>query len=525
MRSVSLLHKALLIPVILLLAAYSSPSVWAQDEDQTDNDTDTDIVADAFDRGTPRSTLQGFLTAAQDTDFESAAEYLDQRNLPAPADSIEGSTLAHALSVVLGRELWIDLDEINDRPEGASGDNLPAYRDTFGEITVGNEVVTLFLQRVPRGDGEFIWKISNRTVAEIPKLYAEFGYGPIEDRLRKLLPDITFLGVELYKWVVILGVGLLAYPLLYLTLNFLSKILIKEDSPIRDLVKRFLTGPFLWLLMLVIAGRLLASFGLGIEAQRLAEAHTLDIAITTWALFSATNLFFAILENRLRKKDKKSVIVILGPIGNAAKILLIIFAVLMWLSNLGFNITALLAGLGVGGIAIALALQKPLEDLFGAVSLYAQQPAKVGDYGKFGAIEGTVEEISLRSTRIRTLNNTLVSAPNSKVSSEVVENYSARQSIRYHPKITLRYGSSSKQLAAIITDIRDILTAHERVLADPLRVRLTDFAEFGIEIRIHAYVDTTHYAEFLGVAEELNFSIIDIVARSDIDFAVPLQGV
>lgn len=521
MRSISLLHKALLIPAILLSVAYLSPSAWAQGEDQTD----IDIVADELDRGTPRSSLRGFLTTAQDTDFESAAEYLDQRNLPAPADSIDGSELAHALYVVLGRELWIDLDEINDRPEGASGDNLPAYRDTFGEITLGDEIVTLFLQRVPRDDGEFIWKISNRTVAEIPKLYAEFGYGPFEDRLRKALPDSSFLGIELYKWVVILGVGLLAYPLLYLTLNLLSKVLVKGDSPIRGLVKHFLTGPILWLLMLVIAHHLLASFGLGIEAQRLAEAHTLDIAITTWALFSATNLFLAILNNRLRQKDKKSAIIILGPIGSAAKILLIIFAVLLWLSNLGFNITALLAGLGVGGIAIALALQKPLEDLLGAVSLYAQQPAKVGDYGKFGDVEGTIEEISLRSTRIRTLNNTLVSAPNSKVSSEVVENYSARQSIRYHPKITLRYGSSSKQLAAIVTDIRDLLTAHDRVLADPLRVRLTEFAEFGIEIGIHAYVDTADYAEFLRVAEELNFSIIDIVARSDIDFAVPLQGV
>ncbi len=506
--------------------AFFAPSVWAQDtaSEQVGQDAmQIEIVADEFNRGTPRKSLRGFLTTAQNRDFESAAEYLDQRNLPAPADSFDGSKLAHGLYVVLGRELWIDLDEINDRPEGASGDDLPAYRDTFGEIQLGNEVVTLYLQRIPRGDGEFIWKISNRTVAEIPKLYAEFGYGPIEDRLRRALPDTTFLSVELYKWVIIIGAGLLAFPILYLVLSLLSKILVKADSPIRDLVKRFLTKPLLWLLMLVIAHRLLASLGLGIEAQRLTEAHTLDIAITTWALLSATNLLLAVLNIRLRQKGKKAAIVLLGPIGSAAKILVIIFAVLLWLSNLGFDITALLAGLGVGGIAIALALQKPLEDLLGAVSLYAQQPAKIGDYGKFGDVEGTIEEISLRSTRIRTLNNTLVSAPNSKVSSEVVENYSARQSIWYHPKITLRYDSSSEQLSAIVTDIRELLVGHEMVLADPLRVRLTGLAKFGVEISIHAYVDTRDIAEFLRVAEELNFSIIDIVARSNTEFAIPFE--
>jgi MscS family membrane protein len=511
---------------MMLAFFFSASDVSAQDskaEQGTQGEAEAAIVADSLDRGTPRRSLAGFLTAAQHLDFETAAEYLDQRNLPEATESIGGAILAHGLSVVLSRELWVDLDEISDQSDGASGDDLPDYRDQFGEIELKTKVIPLYLQRIPRGDGEFIWKISNRTVADIPELYAEYGYGPIEDRLRKILPDTTFLSIELYKWVILIAGGLIAFPLLYLVLHLLSRLIVKQDSPVFDLVRRFLTRPFLWLLILIIENRVMTELGLGIEAQRMADAHTLNIAITTWALLSAANLLIAVLRNRLKDKGKKAAIVLLGPIGNAAKIILVIFSALLWLSNLGFNITALLAGLGVGGIAIALALQKPLEDLLGAVSLYTQQPAKIGDYGKFGEIEGTIEEIGLRATRIRTLRNTLVSVPNSRLAMDILDNYSVRDRIWYNPKITLRFDSTSEQLNTILSQTRDLLTKQEMVLEDPLRVRLTGFAERGLEISVHAYVSTADYAEFLGVAEELNLSIIDIVAKSGTDFAIPLM--
>ena len=514
----------MLVPAIMLALSFFTSYASAQeiDSDQdAEGEAEQAVVEDSLDRGTPRSSLAGFLTAAQELDFETAAEYLDQRNLPPALQSYKGDALAHALSLVLSRKLWIDLEEISNEPDGASGDDLPAYRDQFGEIELDTRVVALYMQRVPRGDGEFIWKVSNKTVADIPDLYARYGYGPFEDRLRKLLPDTTFLSVELYKWVILLSVGLIAFPLLYLILRLLSGIIVKEDSRVRDLVRSFITGPFLWLLMLIILNRVTAELGLGIEARRLADAHTMDIAISSWALIAAVTLIMAVVRNRLMDKGKKAATVLLGPIGNAAKIIIVLFAVLLWFSNLGFNITALLAGLGVGGIAIALALQKPLEDLLGAINLYAQQPARIGDYGKFGVIEGTIEEIGLRATRIRTLSNTLVSIPNSSLAGDILDNYSVRDSIWYNPKITLRFDSTSEQLNTILANTRDVLTNHEMVLDDSLRVRLTGFAEHGLEIRVHAYISTSDYAEYLSVAEELNLSIIDIVTKSGTSFTIP----
>lgn len=527
LRTVRPKKRVTLVPALLLVLALHAHLGFAQEPtaEQTAQSAavEADIVADEFDRGTPRRSLLGFLTAAQNRDFETAAEYLDLRNLPKRMTIKDGSRLAHGLSIVINKELWIDFDEISDDPDGVDGDGLPGYRDKFAEIQSHDKLIALLLQRVPRGDGEFIWKISNKTVGEIPDLYEEFGYGPIEEYLFRALPDITILNVELFKWVIVIGTAVIAYPILRLLLGFLSGFVAKASSPVYDMVRRFFTKPFLWLLLIMIINRVTSSLGLGIEAQKLASAHTIDIIIVTWVLLSATNLMRAVYRNRLERQGKTGAIVLLGPIGNAFKIIFVIFAVLLWLNNLGFNITALIAGLGVGGIAIALALQKPLEDLFGAVSMYTQQPAKVGDFCKFGEITGTIEEIGLRMTRIRTLSNTVVSIPNAKIAGDILDNYSVRQRIWYHPNITLRYDSKPKQLNAVLVGIREMLEKHERVVDDPLRVRLTGFGREGFEVDVYAYISTSDWAEFLEVAEELNLGVVEIVEKSGTHFAVPIH--
>jgi MscS family membrane protein len=511
---------------MLVLASLTSISLaqeTAPNEAAQNAAPEVEVLADEFDRGTPRRSLRGFLTATQNRDFETAAQYLDMRNLPSRMEITDGPTLAHGLSIIIDRQLWIDFAEISDAPDGTSGDGLPSYRDKFAEIESHDEAIALLLQRIPRGDGEFIWKISNKTVGEIPELYEEFGYGPIEEYLFELLPDVTFLKIELFKWVILLATLLIAYPILLVLLRLLSGVIAKKSSPAHNDVKRFFTKPFLWLLIILILNFELASLGIGIEAQKLARAQTVNIAIVTWVLISVTNLFRVTYRNRLRRLGREGAIVLLAPIGNAVKILLVLLASLLWLNNLGFNITALLAGLGVGGIAVALALQKPLEDVFGAINLYTQQPAKIGDFCKFGNITGTIEEIGLRTTRIRTPANTVVSIPNAKVASDVLDNYSVRQRIWYHPRLTLRYDSTPKQLNQVLAASRELLENHERVVDDPLRVRLTGFGRQGIELDVYAYIKTSDWAEYLEVAEQLNLAIIEIVAESGTQFAVPIH--
>ena len=144
---------ALLLSVLAATPGHGQQSSSEQPADAVE--AVLDEITDEFDRVTPRRSLRGFLTAAQARDFESAAEYLDLRNLPSRMNPVNGPSLAQGLAIVIERELWIDLDEISDLPEGVSGDALPSYRDRFAEIELDGELITLLLQRVPRGDTEF----------------------------------------------------------------------------------------------------------------------------------------------------------------------------------------------------------------------------------------------------------------------------------------------------------------------------------------------------------------------------------
>ena len=166
---------------------------------------------DDFDRGVPRSSVMGFFKASREGDYERAAKYLDLRNLPKGLDPSQGADLARRLKIVLDRSLWIDLDLLSTNPEGQSDDGLPSYRDMVGRIKTPKKTVDIFLQRVPRQDGVYIWKFSNRTVAEIPHLYKHFGYGPLEETLSKLFPDVQFLGWQLWQWALFLIIAALTY--------------------------------------------------------------------------------------------------------------------------------------------------------------------------------------------------------------------------------------------------------------------------------------------------------------------------
>ena len=214
---------------------------------------------------------------------------------------------------------------------------------------------------------------------------------------------------------------------------------------------------------------------------------------------------------------------LLPVLRNVATVIVITIALIVWLDNIGFNVTTLLAGLGVGGIALALALQKSIENLIGAVTLYISKPVRVGDFCKFGEVLGTIEEIGFRSTRIRTLDHTIVSVPNAEFANLHLNNFSKREKIWYHPRISLRYETTPDQIRYILSEIRKLLTSHPKVLSDPARVRFTNFGAYSLDLDIFAYIDATQYGEYLKISEDLNLQIIDILAQAGSSFAFPSQ--
>jgi MscS family membrane protein len=265
------------------------------------------------------------------------------------------------------------------------------------------------------------------------------------------------------------------------------------------------------------------SLGRGVTAETMARLSPVPILVTVWMLFGGMNLLRDIYSNRLQERDRPGAAVLLGPAANALKLLIGIGAILIYLDKLGINITTVLAGLGVGGIAVALALQKPMEDVFGAFTLYTQQPVRVGDFCRVGAETGTIEEIGLRTTRLRTLANTLIAIPNSRLANEPIDNISARSKILYRPVLRLRYDTTPEQLQQILDGVRALFSAHEQVLQDNHRVRFKEIADDALLVEVYAYLDTTDWSVYLELAEELNMRILEIVAQAGTTLSLPAR--
>jgi MscS family membrane protein len=159
--------------------------------------------------------------------------------------------------------------------------------------------------------------------------------------------------------------------------------------------------------------------------------------------------------------------------------------------------------------------------MMGALTIFSQATIKVGDFCRYGEIYGLVEDIGLRTTRMRTLSNTLVSIPNSRIAYVEVENYTARSKIRYWPTLRLRYDTTTQQIRAIRDRVLQLLLESDRVHDQPLRVRFTDFDSDAVLLRVNAYLKTADYAESLEIREELNLRIMEIVEAAGARFALP----
>jgi MscS family membrane protein len=407
----------------------------------------TGEVPDEIGRGTPRSTMEGFLAATRARDFDRAAQYLDLRNLPPEVNPQQGPRLARQLKIVLDRALWIDLDLLSADPGGDTRDNLPDDRNRLGQIALPGKPVDLFLQRVTRGDGGRIWNLAATSVAEIPELYRTFGYGGLEDIFPAWFFDYQVLGIEVWRWAATILVAVAAIPLAMLATASLIALLRRLRPELAAEADRFLVGPLRLLAWAILGRAVLDYIGHSFVTQAVAHGATAVVIALAWLLLRLLDLAAARMTGRLESKGLAGSAVLLRPATRLLKLVVLVGAVLLWLDNLGYRITTLLAGLSISGVAVALAAQKSLENVFGAVTLYTSQPVRVGDLCRFGNQVGTVEEIGLRSTRVRTLNRSLVSVASGEFAAMHLENLSARDRFWYHPNLRLRYETAPTRSA------------------------------------------------------------------------------
>jgi len=478
---------------------------------------------DSFDRGIPRNSVKGFLTAATERDYERAAEYLDLRYLPRGMNESQGPQLARKFKIVLDRTLWINFGELSPDPNGHSDDGLPSYRDTVGHIDSRGTQIDIVLQRVQRDDGVPIWKFSSATVAQIPRLYEEYGYGYLEKFFPEAFFDVRILGMELWMWVGLLAIAAVASLAAFMVTAPLAVFFHHRRTPRGNQFFRLVRGPARFFFFAIFAGVLVQYINPPLWFHAVLQAKTLLTIALVWVAMWIVDFVLSSYAERLERQGRSTAGVFLHPMGTAVKVFFVIIATLLWLDNLGFSVTTILAGLGIGGLAVALALQKPIENLISAITLFSSQPVAVGDFCRFGDKIGTVEEIGLRATKVRTLDHTVITVPNVEFAHTQLENFSKRGKIWYHPQIRLRYGTTPDQIRCLLVEIRKLLYAHPKVLPDPARIRFEEFGPSSLNLQIFAYIDVTDFGEYLEVAEDLNLRIMDLLEKAGAAFALPSQ--
>lgn len=482
---------------------------------------------DDLNRDTPRGAVVGFLDAARKGDFDLAAEYLFLGNLPSGWTIEDGPRLARYLKTILDRTLWVDVPALSRDPEGHKDDDLPDGRDWVGRIQAAGGPVDVFVQRIRPPTGDRIWKFSSVTVARIPELYDEFGDGPLANVLPPVFFELQAFDIQLWQavgLVSLLGVaGLLAFVVTWL----LGWVFRRLPDTLTTRLSPFITGPLrlLLLVMAFAAMRLVLNLPLHVAGIVGGVEALLRIFAVTWAALRLLDVIASQMMDRLVERKQVSALGLVPPARRSAQIVIVAAGAVVALGAVGFNVTALVAGLGVGGIAIALAAQKSIEHLFGGATLYADQPVKVGDFCRFGDKVGTIEEIGLRSTRVRTLERTVLTIPNAEFSNLQLENFTKRDKFWFHPRISLRYETTPDQMRFVLVEIRKLLYQHPKVDIDPCRVRFTTFGSFSLDIDIFTYILAKDMHEFLAISEDINLRIMEVVHGAGAGFAFPSQTV
>ena len=477
---------------------------------------------DPLGRSTPYGTVFGFIKAATQGDYEQAIQYLDTKKAGASAEK-----LIVALQTILDRGFSGKLGTLSNKPEGSLDDNLPSSRERVGTVDTPSDRYDILLERMQRGKGPPIWLFSAETLKEVPEIYKELGARNIDAYLPKVLVNTWVLWFPLWQWLVILLVIPLSFGLATLVTRLLTPLFllcVRRIAGVRgDQHVVRLTGPLrilifalaIWSISLFSRSVLISFFWAYVAA-------TLTVIGATWLCVRVITIAFNLKQRQLAATSTNKISMVqLGR--KLSNIIVVITGALLILYIAGVNLTAALTGLGVGGIAVAFAAQKTLENVFGGIMVASDEPVRVGDFCKAGDYTGTVEDVGLRSTRIRTLDRTVVSVPNGQLAVMSLENFTLRDKIWLHHTLQLRYETTSDQLRYILAEIRKLLYAHPKVESASARVRFIGFGKSSLDLELFAYVLETDYASFLPIQEDLLLRIMEIVEASGSGFAFPSQ--
>ena len=520
---------AILFLLVMLLSALLPNNAFAAEASalgmggSTSEESASTPIPDSFGRDTPRHTVQGFISALGENDYLLASNYLNLSKSDNPTTIVR--QFKQALDA--GGRFQPDL-QINNTPEGNLTDQLPPSQENVGAINVGEKSVPLILERVVSKQGEQYWQFSTDTLSSVPEV--------IENTEPTLVSRYTFDSLEgkkLFGYQVadlaaalMMTVGSFVFTyitvwLLYHLLRIVYPRVRGVPLPLPDKV----VLPLAVVIMALILSEVMVYAGVSVTLREPINRFT-EIAswlALTWLLLRVIDAIFTRAVNLSYKKNYTERVSILGLLRKVVKALLLIFAVIVIFGNLGFDLTTGIAALGVGGLALALGAQKTIENLVGSVVVVADSPVRIGDYCKFGTYEGTVIDIGIRSSRVRTLTRTVVTVPNGDFSSMQIENFTSRDMFRFFHQLYIKRTADIDVVFKMVKDLDEFIDEHYLTNQEWNQVNILELRQDCYIIQLQAYVNANGVTEFYDKQNVLFVDLLNQVAKYDVEHALPTQ--
>lgn len=486
----------------------------------------TEPTTDLLGRETPRRSMMGLLKSSEHGDYETAARYLQ----PTEGQSTSLARVAQQFHALQGNFNG-NIGLLSDDPNGTVEPGLPPGQIRAGALVVGGTSVDVILVRVDDPSSGKIWLISKKTVASIPALHAQME-SEAPTVVKRIIPgaltDRQLLGMSLTKW---LG-WLLSIPTSWL-LAWLSALLFSVPArircklrklPFRSVWKTPVGTPLQCIGAILIHGLLVLLLvpPLLYRVYYFRFLAALLVGCFLWLVSVMVDRGFEHVVNRLRaqRKGGEAILILMQRLN---RILLLIIALVAALAIFGFNIRTTLAGLGIGGLAIALGAQKSLENLIAGVSLLLDKDVHVGDFCQIGNQLGTVEDIGLRSLKLRTLDQNLSIVPNGLLAQMQFQNMARRSKLLINQTFSLRIETQAEQLRFVLDRVQSMLDQHPAIERETSRVRVMNFAGAAFQLELFAYGKTGDWAQFTKIRQDVILKIAEIVEGSGTGFAAPTQ--
>lgn len=522
--NISAIIKFVLATVLYLSVSLSAQAISLPIETNSEQTSETK-TADPYGRESPFGSTQGIQSAIQQQDMALLSAYLDptfvERNLL--SEESKENFLHNITQLINQNTSLVNSQDISREETGKLDDTLDEDLEKIGEINIEG-TPDVILQRIDDTDGEKIWVLSNDFLKQV----YSYNQSTTPNLLNQYLPESLKFRVFGYSAGHILAsvfIMVIAYILgsllSFATINVIKQFFRKTHRRIFSL--KAVLIPVSVIYATYIYNHLLTLFEVELLTRELmlSLVNVLKIIAIAWLCYRVINLISNNINQKIEENQyafSKSIVFLSSGVAKAS---VMFVSLLMLLRNFNVDVTSGIALLGLGGLAIALGAQKIIENLMASVVVVADRPIDIGDLCKFGTTHGTVESIGIRSTRIRTLERTLVTIPNGFFSSMEIENYSKRDRFLFKHLYAFKLNTKRADLEALMLAMQSHLDERsESVVADS-RIRLRYIERDCLKVEVNAYIMVDEFDDFLIIQQQLLLEFMDMIEQSPIELFQP----